>query len=133
MAASCQAIQVRFHRVISSIKYYTISTNVLRMRALVFHVINFISLECLNPAWTQKDGYFVLEGHGDGTECYGDLNNAKSKCMAAEDCHAIAAQSNICGGQYRVTHGGPTFKYWKAWQSVNLRSWERTCTSKSHN
>ena len=80
------------------------------MRALVLHVMNFISLECLNPEWTEKDGYYVSEGHGDGTECYDDLNNAKLKCIEAGDCHAIATQSNICGGQYRVTHGGPTFK-----------------------
>ena len=96
------------------------------------HSVNFTSLECLNPAWIQKDGYYVSEGHHDETkECYGNFDEAKSKCMAAGDCHAIAYQSNVCGGKYRVTHGGPTFKWWSSkWKMFNMRSWERTCNSK---
>ena len=103
------------------------------MRSLVLLIMTFISLECLNPTWTQKDGYYVLEGHGDETECYGDLDIAKSKCMAAMDCHAIATQSQVCGGQYRITHGGPTLKFHANWKPFNLRSFEKTCASKSHN
>ena len=103
------------------------------MHVLVCANYDFYFLECINPVWTQKDGYYVLEGHGDATECYGDLDTAKSKCMAAQDCNAIASQSNVCGGQYRVTHGGPTFEYYSNWNPINLRSWKRTCTSMSYN
>ena len=78
--------------------------------------------------WTQKDGYYVLEGHGTTNECYNTLDEAKAKCLEASDCFAVASQSNVCGGKYRVSHGGPSFRYWSNWQPYNLRSWELSCS-----
>lgn len=59
--------------------------------------------------WVTHEGRYVQQGHGSTSECY-DEETAKQKCVEASDCHAIATQSNICGGQYRVTHGGPSLK-----------------------
>ena len=74
--------------------------------------------------WIQKDGYFVREGHLATDECYDTLQEAKENCIASKDCHAIATQSNVCGGKYRVSHGGPTFKpHWM----YDVRAWEHHC------
>ena len=77
--------------------------------------------------WIQKDGYLVSEGHGTTNECYPTLAEAKSICLAAPDCHAIASQNDTCGGQFRVSHGGPTLNYISTWKSLNIRAWVRTC------
>merc|ERR1739848_175608 len=53
-------------------------------------------------------GVYVQEQHGQTNECYSTLAEAASKCLAAGDCGAVATQSNVGGGCYRVTHGGPT-------------------------
>jgi len=73
--------------------------------------------------WQQRDGYYVGEQHGATNECYSTLKTAMDKCDASSDCHAIATQSNVCGGQYRVSHGGPTLHFYSAWKSYNLRAW----------
>ena len=58
--------------------------------------------------WSARTpGFYITEGHGTQTEC-GDLATAKQKCEAAADCGGIANQYNICGGEWRVSHGGPT-------------------------
>ena len=77
--------------------------------------------------WIQRDGYSVSEGHGTTNECYPTLEEAKSICLATPDCHAIASQNDTCGGQFRVSHGGPTLNYISTWKSLNLRAWVRTC------
>ena len=88
-----------------------------------------LRLEC---KWTQKDGYYVEEGQGTTGECYGTLEDAKDICMSFKDCHAVATQSNICSGKYRVSHGGPTFSYYSDWNTLNLRAWARTCKGRIH-
>ena len=77
--------------------------------------------------WIQTDGYAVSEGHGTTNECYATLEEAKSICLAASDCHAIASQNDTCGGEFRVSHGGPTLNYISTWKSLNIRAWVRTC------
>ena len=61
------------------------------------------------------------------TECYDTWQLAKVNCMAVQDCHAITTQSNVCGGKYRVSHGGPTLIYYSDGGSFNLRSWVHSC------
>ena len=78
----------------------------------------------LGCTWIQKDGYFVEEGHTKADECYNTLKEAKEKCIASQDCHAIATQTNVCGGKYRVSHGGPTFK---PHSMYDVRAWEHYC------
>ena len=81
--------------------------------------------------WIQKDGYFVREGHLATDECYDTLQEAKENCIASKDCHAIATQRNVCGGKYRVSHGGPSFVAASAigidWTTLNMRAWEYEC------
>ena len=77
--------------------------------------------------WIQTDGYWVSEGHGTTNECYPTLEEAKSICLAVPDCHAIASQNDTCGGQFRVSHGGPTLNYISNWKSLDIRAWVRTC------
>ena len=92
----------------------------------------FMATKCILKVkcWEQKDGYYVEEGHTQTSECYVTLDEAKSICLAAGDCKAVATQSNVCSGQYRVTHGGPTFIYLATWASWNLRSYEAVeCTA----
>eukprot|EP01050_Picozoa_sp_SAG11_P012913 SAG11_NODE_1469_length_4850_cov_2.659651_4_plen_372_part_00 len=72
--------------------------------------------------WTLQQGYYVIEGHTDTSECY-PLEEAKLMCLAASDCHAIATQSNVCSGQYRVTHGGPTLTYYNDWATYDLHAY----------
>ena len=73
----------------------------------------------------------MREGHSTTDECYDTLKEAKENCIASRDCHAIATQSNVCGGKYRVSHGGPTFITASSlgidWTSFNLRAWEYEC------
>ena len=78
------------------------------------------------PCWKERKGDYVQEGHSQAKECYATLEEAKSKCLAAGDCKAIATQSNKCNGKFRVTHGGPTFRKWENWRPLNLRSYELT-------
>jgi len=79
---------------------------------------------CRQPScWTQKDGYFIKEGHLQTNECYPTLEQAQYRCAISHDCFGVATQSNVCGGQYRVSHGGPTFEKWPHWQKSNLRSY----------
>ena len=70
-----------------------------------------------------------MEGHDTTNECYSTLEEAKEMCLAAPDCYAIATQSNTCGGQFRVSHGGPTFNYYSNWEKYNLRAWELSCST----
>jgi len=81
-----------------------------------------------DPCLDRRDGYYIAEGHGKTNECYRTLGEAKTKCVAAGDCKGIATQKNVCGGQYRVSHGGPTLKYYAHWKQYNLRAW----TLKAH-
>ena len=69
----------------------------------------------------------MTNGHGQTDECYETFTEAKLKCLAAGDCKAIATQSNICSGKFRVTHGIPAFKWWSNWKSLNLKAYEYTC------
>ena len=78
-------------------------------------------------------GRYVQEGHGQVNECYSTLEEAKSKCIAAGDCKAIATQSNVCGGKFRVTHGGPTFVKYENWKQYDLKAWEYLCTKGNEN
>ena len=87
--------------------------------------IIFISSGC----WEQRNGYYVQEGHGQVNECYDTLETAKRFCLSAGDCKAIATQSNICSGKYRVTHGDPTFISYGAWKQYNLKAYEYMCYS----
>merc|ERR1719510_1408404 len=73
--------------------------------------------------WKLKNGYYVLQQHGKTNECYSETV-AKQKCQAARDCKAIATQSNVCGGEWRVTHGGPTFTYYRHWRHYRLKAQE---------
>ena len=85
----------------------------------------FLISEC----WKYQEGYYIAEQHGATNECY-DLNTAKAKCIQAEDCHGIATQSNVCGGQYRVSHGTTaTLKHYANWASYNLWAYtlDRSC------
>eukprot|EP01050_Picozoa_sp_SAG11_P015600 SAG11_NODE_2041_length_3888_cov_5.234099_2_plen_447_part_00 len=77
--------------------------------------------------WMLQQGYYVIEGHTDTSECYA-LEEAKLMCLAASDCHAIATQSNVCSGQYRVTHGGPTLTYYNDWATYDLHAYSVTRT-----
>ena len=75
--------------------------------------------------WTKKDKVYVQEQHGSTTECY-DFATAKRHCEQALDCHAIASQYNVCGGKYRVTHGGPTFVAYTG-HPLHAYSLDRSC------
>jgi len=58
--------------------------------------------------WKYWPGYQIYEQNGQNAdECYPTLSEAIAKCEEAGDCGAIATQGNFCGGQYRITHGGP--------------------------
>ena len=92
---------------------------------------------CLPPVsgscWSSRlNGKYIQEQHGKNTnECY-DFNTAKAKCEAANDCHGIATQSNVCSGKYRVTHGSTaTLKTYSDWASYNLWAYtlDRSCLS----
>jgi len=72
----------------------------------------------------KKDGWYVEEQHGQSNECYTTIEEAKNRCQEAPDCRAIATQSNVCDGKYRVTHGGPTFIYDHRWRTYNMWSFE---------
>ena len=87
----------------------------------------------LGCTWIQKDGYYVEEGHEDEDECYDTLEEAKDKCIASQDCHAIATQNNVCGGKYRVSHGGPTWGHSPKWETYEIRAWEHVhCRGNEH-
>lgn len=74
----------------------------------------------LKGCWSSRlNGKYVRQQHGKTNECY-SFAVAKAKCAAASDCGAIATQSNVCGGKYRVTHGGPTLVYYSHWKRYNL-------------
>ena len=73
----------------------------------------------------------MQEGHGQINECYTTLEEAKAKCLAAGDCKAIATQSNVCSGEFRVTHGGPTFIAYANWKHYALKAYEFTCETGS--
>merc|ERR1712072_929223 len=64
-------------------------------------------------SWSKKNGIYIGEQHGKTNECYKDLKEAKSKCEAA----------NVCGGKYRVTHGGPTQHKYGNWKPYKLHSY----------
>ena len=74
--------------------------------------------------WTLRQGNYLSQGHGQGHEC-SDFETAKERCLALSDCAAIATQSNVCGGQYRLTHCGSscTFNYYGSWSSYNLNAY----------
>ena len=87
--------------------------------------------------WTRHDGYYVTEQLDDPAlhECH-DFAWAKAKCAQASDCFAITSQADICGGRYRVTHGGPTFKYFAGdAQAFNLHAYavDRRCIPQNGN
>ena len=87
----------------------------------------------LGCTWIQKDGYYVEEGHTTVDECYDTLQEAKEKCIDSQDCHAIATQNNVCGGKYRVSHGGPTWGYSENWVNHQIRAWEHVhCRGNEH-
>jgi hypothetical protein len=81
--------------------------------------------------WSSKlEGKYIEEQHGAEDECYNSLQEAKAKCEAAADCHGVATQSNVCSGQYRVTHGSTaTLLDFAAWASFNLWAYtlDRLC------
>ena len=81
-----------------------------------------------SDCWKQRNGYFVQEGHEQVNECYPTLVEAQSNCIPADDCKAIATQSNVCAGKFRVTHGGPTFVWNEYWQPYNLKAYEYVCS-----
>jgi len=71
--------------------------------------------------WSEKlNGKYVVEQHGRTNECYATLEEAKSKCEASSDCGAVATQTNVCGGKFRVSHGGPTLRDWSSWEAYDL-------------
>lgn len=78
--------------------------------------------------WIEKRGVYVKEGQGQSKNCARDLDSAKRQCERAPDCMAVASQSNVCGGKYRVTHGGPTLMIYIGQHSNILRmtTWVRT-------
>jgi len=83
----------------------------------------------VKPCWASRlNGKYVSEGHGSANECF-DFATARTKCEEATDCHAIATQNNVCNGQYRVTHGGPTLVTFDNWQPYDLWAYtlDRTC------
>lgn len=57
--------------------------------------------------WTRRDHALVNDFAP--MPCY-EMETAMEKCAQTSDCGAIAQQNNICGGKYRVSHGGPTIK-----------------------
>merc|ERR1719491_2181998 len=93
--------------------------------------VGFLKKEATKAdCWSARmDGKYVKEGHGTGP-CY-DLETAKQQCEDATDCFAIATQSNVCSGQFRVTHGGPTFMTYSNWQPYDLHAYQldRSCVS----
>ena len=80
--------------------------------------------------WKQRDGDYVKEGHGEENDCYATFEEAKERCYVAGDCMAIAVQNNICGGKFRITHGGPTFKAesLRVKKLLAVRSYEYICS-----
>lgn len=88
------------------------------------------ALPSVNQAcWSKRiDGDYVLEQQGATNECY-SFDVARQHCEAAMDCFAVATQSNICGGLYRVTYGGPTLKPYADWKTLKLGSYklDRAC------
>ena len=102
------------------------SVKVILLRYLCFKLYNSY-LDC--NTWVQHDGYYVDEVHGTASECYSTQEEAKTKCKTFLDCNAIATQNDVCGGQFRVTHGGLTFIYLEDWKSSNLSAWERNICS----
>ena len=94
-------------------------------RLLLFEIIALLINQSTlilfkDDCWKQRDGDYILEGYGPTIECYATLEEAKNKCLAAGDCKGIATQNNVCGGQFRVTHGGPTFLSYKKWKQYSL-------------
>jgi len=87
--------------------------------------------ENTSPCWSLMNGYYVTNGHGQTDECYETFTEAKLKCLAAGDCRAIATQSNICSGKFRVTHGIPAFRFWSHWKSLNLKTYEHKCPTET--
>lgn len=87
--------------------------------------------------WTHQPCKYFEAGHGDdncGSDGgpYSSAEDAKAACAAAGDCEAIVAQSNHCGGSYRVTHGSASANYREygcdgEWQDYNLHAIEFTC------
>merc|ERR1712072_1069833 len=76
-----------------------------------------------SSAWGKRlNGIYIAQQHGKTNECY-SFRVAKRKCEAAKDCHAIATQSNVCRGKYRVTHGGPTKKFYRNWRPYRLHAY----------
>ena len=80
----------------------------------------------------------MVQQNGHKDECYEAINEAahtsfsiaKTKCMEAADCHGIASQSDVCGGQYRVSHGkNATIKYSADLASYNPSAYslDRSC------
>jgi len=58
--------------------------------------------------WEHFPGYQVYEQNGQNAdECYPTLSEAMTKCGEAGDCGGIATQTTFCGGQFRISHGGP--------------------------
>ena len=80
--------------------------------------------------WSSKlEGKYIQEQHGSTDECY-SFEEAKAQCEAADDCHGIATQSNVCSGQYRVTHGATaTLVPWANWAKWSMYAYtlDRTC------
>jgi len=98
-----------------------------KIKSHVANLVNRIRGGGKKCTWSsRKNGIYIQEQHGKTNECY-NFATAKLKCQAAGDCHAIATQSNVCGGKYRVTHGGPTEKKYGNWKAYNLWSYTLTC------
>ena len=103
--------------------------------AAVLAIYYFMMLKA--SCWSGRlDGRYVQEGHfaafKTDPDCY-DLQTAKRKCEEAADCGAIATQSTICGGKYRVTHGGPTLKTYSNWQRANMWAYtvDKNCNTQA--
>jgi len=71
----------------------------------------------VGDCWKKKDHWWVAEGHGRRDECYATKAEATASCYDAGDCGAVVSQPNVCGGGWRVTHGGPS---WRRGNSNNL-------------
>ena len=89
-----------------------------------------MSYQFSDMCWSSRlNGKYIKEQHGATNECY-SFEEAKEKCEAASDCHGIATQSNVCGGQYRVSHGSTaTLLHYNDWASYNLWAYtlDRSC------
>ena len=84
--------------------------------------VHGLCTRAVKPAWESKlEGKYIMEQHGSTNECYSTLEEAKTKCEQASDCHGIATQSNVCNGKYRITHGiTATLVHYNDWKSINL-------------